>query len=95
MGLAWRQTNSQFMAHQTTLKLDKDFKDLDEEDTEDPRQTDRVEQCMDIKHTDLQNTNDTLVTVMLESFVDATEFDFINSLPYFVERSPPSLRCHR
>ena len=60
MGLDWRQTNSQFMARQTTLKLDKDFKDLDEEDTEDPRQTDRVEQRMDMKRTDLQNTNDTL-----------------------------------
>ena len=60
MGLAWRQTNSQFMTRQTTLKLDKDFKDLDEEDTEDPRQTDRVKQRMDMKRTDLQNTNDTL-----------------------------------
>ena len=34
MGLAWRQTNSQFMTRQTTLKLDKDFKVLDEVGTE-------------------------------------------------------------
>ena len=33
-GLAWRQTNSQFMTRQTTLKLDKDFKVLDEVGTE-------------------------------------------------------------
>ena len=89
MGLAWRETNSQFMTHQVTLKLDKDLKDLDEEGTEDPRQADRVDQSMDIKSTGLQNTNDTLVTVMFESFADATEFDFINSLPYFVEYSLP------
>jgi len=43
MGLAWRQAMTQFSARQTVLKRDKDFKDLDEEGTEDPRQADRVE----------------------------------------------------
>ena len=47
MDLAWRQSNSQFTTRQPTLKLDKDFKDLDEEVAEDPRQADRLEQSMD------------------------------------------------
>jgi hypothetical protein len=89
MGLAWRQANTQFMARQATLKLDKDFKDLDDEGTEDPRQADRVEQRLDIKRTGLQNANDTLVTAMFESFAGAAEFDFIASLPYVVARSLP------
>ena len=89
MGLPWRQANTQFMARQATLKLDKDFKDLDDEGTEDPRQADRVEQRLDIKRTGLQNANDTLVTAMFESFAGAAEFDFIASLPYVVARSLP------
>jgi hypothetical protein len=84
MGLAWRQGNSQFQARQVTLNLDKDYKDLDEEVTEDPHQTDRVEHHMDIKRTGLQNANDTLTTAMFESFEGTPEFDFIHSLSYFV-----------
>jgi hypothetical protein len=69
MVLAWRQVNTQFMARQTTLKLDKDFKDLDDEGNEDPRQADRLEQCLDIKRTGLQNANDTLVITLLSYVV--------------------------
>ena len=44
---------------------------------------------MDIKRTGLQNANETLTTVMFESFEGAPEFDFIHSQPYFVSHSLP------
>jgi hypothetical protein len=44
---------------------------------------------MDIKRTGLQNTNDTITTVMFDSFEGAPEFDFIHSHPYFVAHSLP------
>jgi len=87
MGLTSRQAETQFKARQVVLRLDKDFKDLDDDGTEDPRQSDRVEHRMDIKRTGLQNANDMLFTGMFEATADAPEFQFLHSLPFVAQRS--------
>ena len=86
MGLGWRQADTQFKARMVVLKLDKDFKDLDD-GSEDPRQPDRVEHRMDIKRTGLQNANDVLFTVMIDSIAEAPEFQFLHSLPFVTHRN--------
>ena len=65
MGLAWRQANSQFQARPATFKLDKDYKDIDEDGTEDLRQADREEHRMDIKRIGLQIANESEVSKIM------------------------------